>query len=87
MNDRTVAFAEALEPLRISPKHIAAIFLMEGRTNEISNEVEKGLFRQAVDKLGTQFKVPIFNYYGDLIWPKELTNQEVLDLVAEESDR
>ncbi len=87
VNDRTVAFAEALEPLRISPKHIAAIFLMEGRTNEISNEVEKGLFRQAVDKLGTQFKVPIFNYYGDLIWPKELTNQEVLDLVAEESDR
>lgn len=87
VNDRTVAFAEALEPLRIAPKHIAAIFLMEGKSSDIFNEVERDQFQNEVNKLGLKFKTPIFNFYGDLLWPKELNNEDVLILIEERNNQ
>ncbi len=82
VDDRTVAFAEALEPLRIAPNHIAGLFLMEGKINKIESEKERNQLRQKINELGLKFKVPIFNYYGDLLWPKEINNQSVMDLIG-----
>jgi hypothetical protein len=87
VNDRTVAFAEALEPLQISPRHIAGLFLMERKIDEIDNANERTRFRLEVNYLGIKFKTPIFNYYGDLLWPKELDNQDVLDLISGKNNK
>ncbi len=68
---RLTSFCEVLEPIRTAPRDFAAIFLLIKGYEDIDDPKKKELFVKFIERLGGKSQLPIFDYYGNLLWPHQ----------------
>lgn len=78
---RIVQLNETVRSLRIAPRSFGAIFI---RTQEgiDSDPIERRDILNLINRMGRVSKVPIFDYFGNLIWPQQMTREEVKQYIA-----